>query len=288
MHTYFKKFEAQEPNFTAKMWIGNAWLGSQAFKGRSTDEIQYPIPMSSLLEVTDPSFNPIQASPLKKQKTGSLTQTGAENEDPPLVNIWPFNRRTSKVDKKEEAQPGEVGKGGVQDFLMVKEGEGRLYYRVGLTYSLKDLWQSAMARGFNVSRKYSFVGAPGEVVNTTKLTTVRAGCQVQVTVTFVVQHTRHHVAVVDFIPAGLEPEIPNLKKKRNETSSGWSWYDHRQFREARVEMFTMSLWPGSHTLEYIATAVTPGSYVCPPATAEEMYNPDVFGNSDAHRLEVIP
>jgi uncharacterized protein YfaS (alpha-2-macroglobulin family) len=41
------------------------------------------------------------------------------------------------------------------------------------------------------------------------------------------------------------------------------------------------------TVAYIVRAVTPGSYVHPAATVEDMYRPDRFARTAAGRLEVI-
>jgi hypothetical protein len=40
------------------------------------------------------------------------------------------------------------------------------------------------------------------------------------------------------------------------------------------------LWPGTYSVSYLARATTPGTFVRPPAHAEEMYNPAVYGRSD--------
>ena len=47
-----------------------------------------------------------------------------------------------------------------------------------------------------------------------------------------------------------------------------------------VEAFSAQLWEGTHEYEYIARATTPGTFIRPPAHAEEMYNPAVNGRSD--------
>jgi len=160
-----------------------------------------------------------------------------------------------------------------------------------LKYSPKETWQSASDRGFILKRTYEYVGNPGEVktIGTTqKIVQVRAGAHVRVTVKFSSAQTRHHVAVVDYLPAGLQAENPNLTKtKKKDPTIWWKWYDHQQFRETRVEMFAQTLWPGEHELTYTAVATSPGSFVCPPATAEEMYNPEVYGSSDSIKLDVI-
>jgi uncharacterized protein YfaS (alpha-2-macroglobulin family) len=60
----------------------------------------------------------------------------------------------------------------------------------------------------------------------------------------------------------------------------WSPFDHREMRDDRVVFVATRLWPGSYTATYLARATTPGTFMRPPAHAEEMYNPAVFGESD--------
>ena len=42
------------------------------------------------------------------------------------------------------------------------------------------------------------------------------------------------------------------------------------------------VWEGVHTYRYVARATTPGTFVVPPAKAEEMYTPEVY--EPAHPL----
>ncbi len=66
----------------------------------------------------------------------------------------------------------------------------------------------------------------------------------------------------------------------------WTPFDHREIRDDRVVFFATTLWKGSYTATYVARATTPGTFVRPPAHAEEMYNPAVFGRSDGGVFEI--
>ncbi|HSB52718.1 MAG TPA: alpha-2-macroglobulin family protein, partial [Gemmatimonadales bacterium] len=63
-------------------------------------------------------------------------------------------------------------------------------------------------------------------------------------------------------------------------SGWWSPFDHKEMGDSRVLYSATVLWKGTYTMTYIARATTPGVFVRPPAHAEEMYNPAVYGRSD--------
>ncbi len=66
----------------------------------------------------------------------------------------------------------------------------------------------------------------------------------------------------------------------------WTPFDHKEIRDDRVVFVATTLWKGSYTATYVARATTPGTFVRPPAHAEEMYNPAVFGRSDGGVFEI--
>jgi uncharacterized protein YfaS (alpha-2-macroglobulin family) len=50
LDNYFNTFEAQTPDFVARIWLGDTFAGEQQFEGRSTERYQTDIPMSYLAE----------------------------------------------------------------------------------------------------------------------------------------------------------------------------------------------------------------------------------------------
>ena len=57
-------------------------------------------------------------------------------------------------------------------------------------------------------------------------------------------------------------------------------------RDDRVVYSATILWRGTYTATYVARATTPGTFIKPPAHAEEMYNPGVRGRSDGGTFTV--
>jgi len=176
-----------------------------------------------------------------------------------------------------------------------KRGQGRLYYRVGLRYAPRSLQLDALDNGFAVVREYQAVDRPGDVTRAPDGTwRIKPGARVRVIVSMASSMRRHHVAMVDPLPAGLEvirtEDATNLQPLTPKPHAlgfpriAWHWYEHENLRDDRVEAFTSSLNAGAYTYTYTARATTPGAFVVPPARAEEMYQPETFGRSRSARV----
>ncbi|MFN2282537.1 MAG: hypothetical protein ACK2TZ_11790, partial [Anaerolineales bacterium] len=181
-----------------------------------------------------------------------------------------------------------------QDLIISKEGPGRLYYRLGLKYAPTDLKLEPLDMGFVVQREYEAVDDPEDVKRLEDGTwVIKAGARVRIRLTMVADNRRYHVALVDPLPAGLEiinpalavsgtvPQDPNSSESSYGWWWWWTWYEHQNMRDERAEVFTSLLWDGVWEYTYVARATTPGTFVVPPAKAEEMYSPEVFGRSSS-------
>jgi uncharacterized protein YfaS (alpha-2-macroglobulin family) len=158
-------------------------------------------------------------------------------------------------------------------------------------------------RGIQVDRWYESyeTGKP--------VTEVAEGELVRVRLRLTVPAERHFVILDDALPAGLEAVDLSLRTAGGLPGPGaadstsveppaegdrggmpwvygswdagwWTPFDYREMRDERVVFAATRLWPGSYSATYLARATTPGTFARPPAHAEEMYNPAVFGESD--------
>jgi uncharacterized protein YfaS (alpha-2-macroglobulin family) len=241
LEKYFKTYEAQTPEFVARIWLGDQFVGGFHFVGRTTDYQAVQIPMAFLTE-----------------------------------------------------------KAGSQNLMLSKEGPGRLYYRLGLSYAPTSLRLEPLDQGFTVLRRYEAVDDPEDVwQDDGGVWHVRAGARVRVRLTMVAPSRRYHVALMDPMPAGFESLNPALavtgsipQDPEDQTGKGrywwwrWTWYEHQNLRDERTEAFASLLWDGIHTYTYVARATTPGEFVVPPPKAEEMYSPEVFGRGSTDRVVV--
>jgi uncharacterized protein YfaS (alpha-2-macroglobulin family) len=66
----------------------------------------------------------------------------------------------------------------------------------------------------------------------------------------------------------------------------WSPFDHKELHDDRVVYSATVLWKGRYTATYLARATTAGTFIVPPAHAEEMYNPAVNGRTGGSTFTV--
>ena len=98
--------------------------------------------------------------------------------------------------------------------------------------------------------------------------------------------------VVDRLPAGLEIDNPALFDSGSTEAFAWLKRDieptHVEYRDDRfVAAIDREAGQSAFfSLAYVARATTPGHYVQPAATAEDMYRPDRFGRTGFGEVEV--
>jgi len=192
-----------------------------------------------------------------------------------------------------------------KSLIIQKEGKGRLYYRLGLDYAPKSLDLKEASYGFFIKRSYEGVDDPKHVTKDENGNWhFKLGEKVKVKLEMVSTSRRYHMALVDKLPAGLEIINPELKggagiggDVESTKVGGWSpyswrwyhptnWFEHQNLRDERAEAFQSLLWEGKYEYNYIARATTKGRFVVPPAKAEEMYSPEVFGRSSTDKVVI--
>jgi uncharacterized protein YfaS (alpha-2-macroglobulin family) len=193
------------------------------------------------------------------------------------------------------------------DFVISKDGPGRLYYRVAMNYAQKNLKLPAYDNGFKVERTYEAVDSPADVRKEDGVWHIKAGSTVRVKIDFYPGGTRHHVALTDPLPAGMEVLNSELRGARQlpdardggssddssdnrSTGNRWwwhpDWFDHQNLRDFRAEAFASIIYQGHYKYSYIIRATTPGTYLAPPTKLEEMYAPETFGRAAAEMVIV--
>jgi hypothetical protein len=236
---YYRRHEAEEPDFTALVELAAAPLMKEELRGRTSETRSKDLPMRELL-ARGPA-------------------------------------------------------GTTLDLAFRKDGPGTLYYTARLKYVADDPAAAAVDQGLRVTRSYARAdGAPA--------TSFEAGELVEVTLELELTKERRFVAVVDPLPAGLEPveswfattASDVARSQQDEEGRQWvDWwerggFDHVERHDDRVQLFATRLEEGRHSFSYRARATTSGTFRTAPARAEEMYEPEIFGRGETAVIDVKP
>jgi hypothetical protein len=174
----------------------------------------------------------------------------------------------------------------VRPGALVIEAAGREVFYAARLRVARPLGGAAVDAGFTVEREYLDARTDQPVKS------VKVGQVVKVRVTVKAPKAQTHVAVVDRLPAGLEPVLDRFAPAPAREPRDWwrggarTTWSHRQLRDDRVELFADVLSSGTSTQEYLARATCAGTFVAPPAMAEAMYRPALQGRSASSTLTV--
>jgi hypothetical protein len=101
------------------------------------------------------------------------------------------------------------------------------------------------------------------------------------------------VIVADYLPAGFEIDNPHLVSSGDTGTLTWiTDAVEPVYTEFRDDRFTAAFDrkrgdAAVFTVAYVVRAVSPGNYVRPQASVEDMYRPDRFGRSSSGNVEVV-
>ena len=192
-----------------------------------------------------------------------------------------------------------------------KIGAGNLYYTTRLAYTPRQRDLSPVNAGIEVHREYS-VKRNGNWQLLTGDMAIRTGEVVKIDLFVSLPAERYFVVLDDPVPGGLEPvnrELATAAHADAETEKAleapvaegsyhsrfpdwvedtfgrWSFY-HRELRHDAARFYSERLAAGRYHLSYTAQAIAPGEFLILPAHAEEMYAPEVFGDSAPAKLSV--
>jgi uncharacterized protein YfaS (alpha-2-macroglobulin family) len=216
------------------------------------------------------------------------------------------DRRDPPVDHVRALRPTDPGKS--SQLRLSKLGPGRLYYAARLFYSPKELKTEPVNAGVEIRREYS-VQRGSEWVLLQEPMRIRSGELVKVDLFLSLPAPRNFLVVDDPVPGGLEPVNRDLATAATvdadqaefqgaSTSfwftrddwfpfgySRWSFY-HQELRHEAARFYSEWLPAGNYHLSYAAQAIAPGEFQVLPVHAEEMYDPDVFGQGVPQTLVV--
>ena len=162
-----------------------------------------------------------------------------------------------------------------------KEGTGRLYYGMRMTYFPKG-HRAGRDEGVTVLRSMEPVEEPAGTV-------IRVGMLLKVTVSVIAHQDRNYLVVDDPVPAGCEVVSTSFQTTASavgERQSAFSAFNHVERYDDRVSLFADWMPAGIHSYTYLVRSVHAGTYMQPSTRAECMYEPEVFGSTASGTVTV--
>ncbi len=146
----------------------------------------------------------------------------------------------------------------------------------------------AGGNGYRIERAvYTPDGEPADIA------TVGQNDRFVVALTITAEHDAGgRLLVVDQIPAGFEIENPDISASGSTESLDWLKVDKVDHTEARTDRFVAAIdredgGSTEYTVAYSVRAVSPGKFVYPAATVEDMYRPEFNARTAAGEVEVV-
>src|SRR5262249_10753408 len=235
-----------------------------------------------------------------------LTLRAYLNHDP-IGTAQGQGYRPPAVDFQHPIQAEDVGQKAT--VTLTRQGQGEVYYAMRLFYAHTELQCKTRNAGVEVQREYSVERGGGWVLLESPMQ-LRLGELVRVDLYITLPAARNFVVVDDPVPGGLEPvnrDLATASKTDTEkatvpyatgswwfryndwqafVATRWSFY-HKDVRHQAVRLYSEYLPAGRYHLAYVAQAIAPGEFTVLPLRAEEMYNPETYGQSTPATLRVL-
>ena len=199
-----------------------------------------------------------------------------------------FKGRELKTTSTEESLDS-FQKGKELQVRIEKTGPGLLYYGIRMNYyPTRDTL--VRDEGIAVIKTISTIDGKPVGQNSSGDYVLSAGSMYKVTLRIVVPQQRNFVVVDDPLPAGAEAVNLTFDTEsgflgRDLNTGNWEtmyWnggFNHVEQQDDRVLLFASTLQAGVHDYSYLVRAATYGTFRMPATHAEEMYEPDVFGQT---------
>jgi uncharacterized protein YfaS (alpha-2-macroglobulin family) len=245
---YYRRYEAEVPDFRAVVKLGEQELATEQFKGRSTESVSKDVPMPQVLAAGAAGAS--RPLTFTREGTGTLFYTARLRYAADALFQQGLN---SGFDIVRSYAPF-VENGSKPASTTFKAGD---LVRVTLTFRLTK------------ERRFVAVTDPlpagFEPVESWFATTAR-----------------------DLAARQDEHTSSRDREEEGDWERWWraGGFDHVERHDDRVLLFATRLSEGRHEFTYIVRATTAGMYRTAPAHAEEMYEPEVFGRTATAVVEV--
>ena len=183
----------------------------------------------------------------------------------------------------------------------VRKGKGALYYTASLRYAIPGEMQDARDEGLGVTMRLfdGVTGAELAATGNSPVVALESGKTYKAKITLSASYDRAFIALRAPVPSGAEildatfvttPDGSANASGRGaysddaDSPSGYGYgSDHYMSNQAiynnEIQFFWDSFGKGTTTVEFSFRAVRRGVYPTPPANAECMYEPEIFGRT---------
>ena len=272
LQKYFLLREKEVPNFQSRVWLDHLFIGRVNVDHRSLSSLLLSLPLHLLPENNNNNNN---------------------------INN---NNKLNNSEKEE----------GRRELYIEKEGEGRMYYNITMTYARKELIFQPIERGFCLSRKYFLFNSD---LSSTPLDhsfslennnlnldrnfdlhldqqkeiffcPINTKIKIELEISSLTRN--YNIVLVDYLPAGFEVinvNIDSFSSSSDQFHQSNDW-DHVNYRNERVEAFLGISRKGVRKFSYLVRAITRGKFLIPSASVEEMYSPELFARSSSSLIVI--
>ncbi len=247
LRKYFDAYENVTPDFIARIWLGENYIGEQRFKGRSASSNSLQVPMSYITKQ-----NAGTELTLQKNGPGRLYYRIGMKYAPKDLKLNPVDYGFTVLRKYEPVDSPSDVKQNPDGSWTIKLGAR---VRVHLTLV-------APSRRYHVAL-VDPLPAGLEILNPELAVTEKLP-------------EKQDTIVFDYASRSF---MFGFWWRRN-------WFEHQNFRDERAEVFSSLVWGGVYEFSYYTRATTPGEFIVPPTKAEEMYNPETFGRSSSDFVKI--
>jgi len=285
LSNYFATYEKKTPEFVVQLWLGNKFVGSDKFVGRSTESQNVTIPIEFLQKAGT------QDLLINKDGAGRLYYRVGMDYVPDNFNLPPADygfsvqRTFEPVDKTSDVR---------------KDADGVWHFKAGATVRTKVTF-SCLGMRYHVALADPLAAGTEPVNpelsgNRTLVPAVAGNDDATPDSTAVPPPLKDNPSspLASLPPSSLPP--PPMPASLDDSSSDdrpnwspwwtWSWIEHQDLRDHEAEAFASLLNAGTYSYSYMVKATTPGAYIVPPCKAEEMYMPETFGRTGTERVIV--
>jgi uncharacterized protein YfaS (alpha-2-macroglobulin family) len=106
---YFREYEAQTPDFVARVWLGERFAGEHAFAGRNADRHQLTVPIDALVELNPESLTVGKEGAGRVYYRAGLRYAPRGLDLPPLERGFSVERTYEAIDDPSDVVRGEDG-----------------------------------------------------------------------------------------------------------------------------------------------------------------------------------